>query len=87
MRSRGVAETKPRRDQSCEHCRESRNFPNCVHWHIKIITRIPNPRGFPRCVKTSAVLPNVQAISIARKTNYGGIPSEFTSPLVLKSNY
>ena len=19
---------------SCEHCRESRNFPNCVHWHV-----------------------------------------------------
>ena len=25
--------SKPRRDQFCEHCRESRNFPNCVHWH------------------------------------------------------
>ena len=34
MRSRGKAETNPRRDQSCEHCRESRNVPNCVHWHI-----------------------------------------------------
>ena len=33
-RSQGVAETKPRRDQSCEHCLESRNFPNCVHWHV-----------------------------------------------------
>ena len=33
-RSQGVAETKPRRDQSCEHCRESRNFANCVHWHV-----------------------------------------------------
>ena len=33
-RSRGVAETNPRRDQSCEHCRESRNLPNCVHWHV-----------------------------------------------------
>ena len=33
-RSRDKAETNPRRDQSCEHCRESRNFPNCVHWHI-----------------------------------------------------
>ena len=30
-RNRGVAETKPRRDQSCEHYRESRNFPNvCI---------------------------------------------------------
>ena len=26
--------SKPRRDQSCEHCRESLNFPNCVHWHV-----------------------------------------------------
>ena len=33
MHSRDVAKAKPRRDQSCEHCRESRNFPNCVHWH------------------------------------------------------
>ena len=33
-RSRGVGETKPRRDQSYEHYRESRNFPNCVHWHV-----------------------------------------------------
>ena len=29
-RSRNKVETKPRRDQACEHCRESRNFPNCV---------------------------------------------------------
>ena len=28
-----------------------------------------------------------QAISIARKPNYGGIPSEFTSHLVLESDY
>ena len=28
-----------------------------------------------------------QAISIARKPSYEGIPSEFTSPLVLKSDY
>ena len=33
-RSRDKAETKLRRDQSCEHCRESRNFPNCVHWDV-----------------------------------------------------
>ena len=33
-RSRDKSETKPRRDQSCEYCRESRNFPNCVHWHV-----------------------------------------------------
>ena len=33
-RSQGVVETKPRRDQFCEHCRESRNFPNRVHWHV-----------------------------------------------------
>ena len=32
--SRDKAETKPRRDQSCEHCRVSRSFPNCVHWHV-----------------------------------------------------
>ena len=31
MRNRDEAESKPRRDQSCEHCRESRNFPNvCI---------------------------------------------------------
>ena len=32
-------------------------------------------------------LSRTQAISIARKPNYGGIPPEFTSPLVLKSDY
>ena len=26
--------SKPRRDQFCEHCRESRNFPNCVPRHV-----------------------------------------------------
>ena len=31
IRGWGKAETNPRRDRSCEHCRESRNFPNCVH--------------------------------------------------------
>ena len=38
-RSRDKAKTKPRRGQSCEHCRESRNFPNYVHWHVFYFTR------------------------------------------------
>ena len=33
-RSWGKAETKPRRNQSCELGRESRDFPNRVHWHV-----------------------------------------------------
>ena len=58
---------------------------------LKIITRLPSPRGFSLRLRTSAVLPNVatphsrtQAISIAQKPTYGGFPSEFTSPLVFR---
>ena len=55
-RSWDQAETNPRHDQSCEHCRKSRNFPNSVHWHVFYFMCLRRVNLFFATGKSSAML-------------------------------
>ena len=46
----------PRRNQSCEHCRESGNFPNCVHWHVFYFMCLRRVNSFYATFQSSVML-------------------------------